>query len=54
MRCPYCNYYIITLKQNSMNFFHCENPKCKKISCTVCNKETIEVSEDYDEDEDEL
>jgi TRIAD3 protein (E3 ubiquitin-protein ligase RNF216) len=37
--CPHCKYFEIWMKESSANFFYCKNPKCKKLTCSVCIKD---------------
>ncbi len=51
--CPFCPYYIITLKSHTMNFNFCHKPSCMRVSCTVCKKQVPSLDDDYEEDEEE-
>lgn len=52
--CPSCQYYQITLKDHTMNFFYCQNKNCKKSCCNICKKEVIRVDDNYDADYDQM
>mmetsp|Transcript_39686 Transcript_39686/g.45569 ORF Transcript_39686/g.45569 Transcript_39686/m.45569 type:complete len:203 (-) Transcript_39686:235-843(-) len=36
MHCPFCKYFEIWTKENSLNFFYCKKKECKKASCSIC------------------
>ena len=41
MGCPYCKYFEVWLCTSSSNFFYCHGSEWKKVSCSICHKETF-------------